>query len=207
MGHQSRYDEGPPPQQIFVLNLIQLNCSEAVLNTLDGKEVKIPLDFTDQNPFWEAASVGQTPAHEGLKLTVKDLGKLARHELGLDPITPLHISTRVVYDNEVLPIHRPLATLLEQRTELTMQAHRKCHYCNGPMTPMKNTPSVLGPFKNCFFCEDAPAWHHGYCCPHNQESLYCKGIPHAEKYRLTWKFPSLFGCQQTSTLMTGRGSP
>ena len=178
--------EKPPPQQIYVLSLSSISQTEAVLTTLEGKEARIALDFTGDTPFSHATSDVQPTAYQGLQMTVKDLGKLARRKLGLDPITPLHVSARILFGSQVLPMHRPIATLLEPNSLPFLQAYRHCHYWQGAMFLFPSDPANFGPFENCPFCGDAPAWHHRCCCPHNPVSVFCRGPPHGERYHVDW---------------------
>ena len=180
----------PPPQQIFALHLQEIDESHALLYTLDGKEVEVGLSFRVQDLCDHALEIWRRP-YPGCALHVKDLGKLARKEMGLDPTTPLHISTRIIYNGEVLPMHRPLSTLLDKDSTYYHMAQICCHFCRGPLRGNRRGGDPLitaGPYAHCFFCQDSPAWHHGACCPHNEAAPYCDGMPHTSRYRRHWAF-------------------
>ena len=196
--------ESPPPQRIFTLNLLNINENEATLTTVGGHEVSVPLNFQPQSaPCRDPAAMRTAAQNErrmrsqagplqplGLHDTVKDLGKTARLLLGRSPRTPLEITTRVIANNEVLPMWRPLVTLIHapsvQSAPSVSLANSRCHFCRAIMSPVKDEPFIEGPFQWCFFCNDAPAWHHGWCCPYNWNSDYTKGASHKERYEIAW---------------------
>ena len=179
--------EGPPPQQIFALNLVSICDEEALLTTMNGQEARISLDFTEENSMWKRISEVQPAVHQGMEITVKELGKLATWKLGFDPVTPLHISTRISQNNRVLPMHQPIATLLENRSLPFVEANKYCHYCKASLCRVPHDPATFGPFDQCLFCGDKPSWHHGACCPHNPVSIYNRGPTHVERYHVHWQ--------------------
>ena len=178
----------PPPQEVFLLDLVSIDETQATLHTLDGKEVKLQLRFHLDDLIDPALELNQSP-YPGCALHVKDLGKIARQELGLSPTTPLHVCTKVIHLGEVLPMHKPLALLLNPATPYYAMAQRCCHFCRRPLRGNRRGGAPLvsaGPYNTCFFCMEAPAWHHGTCCPHNEASPHCDGPPHIQRYRLHW---------------------
>ena len=203
--------DSPPPQQIFALNLTSINENRAILSTLGGQEVTVGLNF---QPYTVERDVGSSiskgpeafmkvaqgvtrmrskvgPIRDlGLNDTVKDLGMTARLLMGLPPRTPLGVTTRVMAENEVLSMWRPIITLIrapsDQVVSLHYLANITCHFCHATMNPVRDEPLTEGPFRWCFFCEDYPAWHHGSCCPYNWTSAYCRGASHKEKYEIAW---------------------
>ena len=182
----------PPPQQIFLLELVDIDETHARLSALDGKEVRVALRFQMQDLciLMDPVLDSEQSPYPGVALHVKDLGKLARKEMGLPPSTPLFMSTRVVYEGNVLPMHRPLATLLASDSPFYHMAQRCCHFCRRPLRGNRRGGEPLvtaGPYNQCLFCEDTPAWHHGACCPHNEAAPYCQGMPHASRYRRHWR--------------------
>ena len=180
--------EEPPPQEGFLLELTSIDETQATLNMLDGKEVSIRLRFQLDDLIDPALELHQPP-YPGCALHVKDLGRIARQELGMSPVTPLHISTRVIHLGEVLPMHKPLAMLLDPTTPYYAMAQRCCHFCRSPLRGNRRGGAPLvsaGPYDDCFFCKDAPAWHHGACCPHNATSPHCNGPTHLGRYRTQW---------------------
>ena len=203
--------DSPPPQQIFALNLTSINENRAILSTLGGQEVTVGLNFqphTVERDVGSSVSKGPEafmkvaqgvtrmrskvgPIRElGLNDTVKDLGMTARLLMGLPPRTPLGVTTRVMAENEVLSMWRPIITLIrapsDQVVSLHYLANITCHFCHATMNPVRDEPLTEGPFRWCFFCEDYPAWHHGRCCPYNWTSAYCRGASHKEKYEIAW---------------------
>ena len=179
----------PPPQEVFVINLLRITHWGAVVATLQGQEAEIPLTFIGNSRILDGLTSPQEP-HNGLLMTVKDFGRIARQTLGLDPVTPLQVTTRVVYENQVLPMHRPMSTLLEADTALLRQAAQCCHFCRKPLHLHSRAGASAsldsGPRQHCLYCLDEPAWHHGDCCPCNPVSVYCDGKPHFERYRSSW---------------------
>ena len=194
----------PPPQKNFTLNLINIREDRAVLTTVGGHEVTVPLNFQPQSAACRDPEAMRTAAQNekrmrskmgplqplGLNDTVKDLGMTARLLLGRSPRTPLEITTRVIANDKVLPMWRPLATLIHAPSVHTVPsvslANSRCHFCRTIMSPVKDEPFIEGPFQWCFFCGDEPAWHHGWCCPYNWTSEYCKGASHKERYENAW---------------------
>ena len=179
----------PPPQEVFVINLLSITHEGAVVTTLQGQEAQIPLTFAGNSRVLDGLASPREP-HNGLLMTAKDFGRIARQMLGFEPVTPLHLTTRVVYDDQVLPMHRPMSTLLEADTSILRQSAMCCHFCRKPLQLNSRAGASasldLGPRKYCFYCLDEPAWHHGDCCPSNPVSVYCDGKPHVERYRSSW---------------------
>ena len=179
----------PPAQEVFLLDLLTIDEEHAVISTLDGKDTRVPLRFQLQDLLDPTLEIGRPP-YPGCALHVKDLGRLARLEMGLEPTTPLHLSTRIVYQGVVLPMHKPISTLLDSNSCYYAMAQRCCHFCRCPLRGNRREGDPLvtsGPYDKCFFCDDTPAWHHGACCPHNQASVYCDGTPHATRYKRQWR--------------------
>ena len=201
----------PPPQQIFALNLTSINENRAILSTLGGQEVTVGLNFQPHTVERDLGfSVSKDPEalmkvaqgerrrrskvgpirDLGLNDTVMDLGMTARLLMGLSPRTPLGVTTRVMAEDKVLSMWRPIITLIHTPSAHFVSLHHlaniTCHFCRATMNPVKDEPFTEGPFRWCFFCEDYPAWHHGRCCPYNWTSAYCRGTSHKERYEIAW---------------------
>ena len=199
------------PQQLFVLSLLEVNHLEAVLCTVEGTVVIVPVFWPvtwgnrhvarlfggtidrQGNPLTAARECQlflQNPEsvlHDGTILTMKQLGILARRALGLPGRTPLEVSVRVIMGTKVLGIHQPLGTLMDQPSCEYSWANQHCHCCQqglwGPTFEYTwANPRGIGPFANCYFCGDSPSWHHGWCCPHNPQSNFYRGSSHTSRY-------------------------
>ena len=183
-----------PCQSTFLLNLISISFTEAVLTTMDGKHVTIPLTFDVRSKRHKNQNVGKNGSQRGRKvflgldLTIRDLGIVARRELGLPGRTPLHVTTRIVQNFTALPKYRPLATFVAAKSLDIVKAYSSCFFCGEQLEHHKGGVAFEGPFNYCYFCEDAPAWHHGACCPHNWNSKYCRGLTHTERYEMQMHF-------------------
>ena len=171
-----------PQQDFFLLNLENIDESQATLSTLDGTSVSILLSFGSR-------IAGRASAHgmpylriyQGESMTVKALGIAARRALGLQPRTPLHVTTRLLWGNEVLPMHRPLGTLLGEDAKAFRTAYENCYLCHSTLRQGARQED-RGPFLGCYFCNDSPSWHHGACCPHNTQSRFFQGKSHRERF-------------------------
>ena len=122
-------------------------------------------------------------------ITVQQLGYAARAAVGLPAKTPLHITTRVVWNTRVLPRYQPVISILCADNTMTAHTSRvpggrtgdfwyQCYFCGDSF---RYEDVYAGPFRNCLFCGDEPAWHHGWCCPCNPESSTNKGFSHQYK--------------------------
>ena len=195
-----------PPQKLYVLNLLDVNHKEAVLGTIDGTVVRVPVFWTanearpyggtvdrEGNPLTvdnECLLFCQNPEsvmHDGTALTMKHLGILARRALGLPGRTPLGVSVRVIMGTKVLGIHQPLGTLMDKQSREYSWANQHCHCCQqGLLGPTFEyswaNPHGIEPFAHCYFCGDSPSWHHGWCCPHNPQSNFYRGPSHTSRY-------------------------
>ena len=188
MYYLAQEGDQPPPQDTFLLELSHINTEQAILTTLDGKEANVSLKFQLEDLLNPVLQIGPPP-YPACALHVKDLGRLARGTLGMNPTTPLYLTTRITYHGNVLPMHRPLATLLDSSSAHHQRAHQFCHFCGESMRGCIQEGSATrarGPYEECWFCLDQPSWHHGRCCPHNPESEFCDGTPHHERYRRQW---------------------
>ena len=177
------------PQSTFLLTLTSISLNEAVLTTMEGKEARVPLTFEVRAK--RQKTKGERRGRKvflGLDLTVRDLGIIARKELGLPGRAPLHVTTRVLQNYSVLPKYRPLATLVAVRSLDIMKAYSSCYFCGESLQHQNGGATFEGPFSHCYFCEDAPAWHHGACCPQNWNSKYCRGLTHTERYETHMHF-------------------
>ena len=173
-----------PPQSTFILNLVRIDHQQAVLTNVEGEEVVVCLSFESKAKATRASSDGTLrTVYPGLKFTIKDLGVAARTEMGLSPHPPLDVSTRVIQGHMVLPMHKPLATMVPVTSFDIARAYGDCHFCKEPMGYDVQGFGFEGPFTDCYFCGDAPAWHHGACCPHNCRSSFYRGVTHKERYR------------------------
>ena len=165
-----------------MLNLESIDESQATLFTLDGTSVSILLAFGSRIPGRASAQgMPYLRVYQGESMTVKALGIAARRALGLQPRTPLHVTTRILWRNEVLPMHRPLGTLLDPGAKAFRTTNETCYLCHTLLrtgTRMQDR----GPFLGCYFCNDSPSWHHGACCPHNKQSNFFTGRSHRERF-------------------------
>jgi len=183
-----------PPQKIYVLNLEEVNQEEVLLSTVEGTEVRVPVVWKAHGLRLYGGAVDkefilrnhdpERIMHDGAIMTMKHLGVAARRGLGLPGKTPLGVSVRVLSGIKVLGTHQPLATLMDAQSSEYIWANENCHCCQlglqGPAWP----PGVhQEPFANCYFCEDSPSWHHGWCCPHNPESDFYRGLSHRRRYQ------------------------
>ncbi len=165
---------------------------------MDGAEVQLPLVWRgvrglDSNVFHpfnlDEESEGRNDnleqrRHEGTFMTMKQLGILVRRALGLPGVTPLGVSVRILQGNTVLGVHQPLATLMDQRSQEFQRANVRCHFCHLELSVSTwQSECLSGPFASCYFCEDKPSWHHGWCCPHNPDSHRYRGRAHTTRYR------------------------
>ena len=157
----------------FILTLLELDKKRALLTTLAGKQVEVT--FESCPTLWVA----------------KDLGKWARRNLGMHGRTDPGEFTQIVWKDQVLGLNQPLALLLEEGQEGKERALRNCTFCFQPLREESYTsspyPMQPAPFPNCYFCEDEPAWHHGWCCPQNAASSMYRGPTHADRTsRMIW---------------------
>ena len=83
----------PPPQDTFLLELSHIDTEQAILTTLDGKEAKVALNFQLEDLLNPWLRIGPPP-YPACALHVKDLGRLARGTIGMNPTTPLYLTTR-----------------------------------------------------------------------------------------------------------------
>ena len=167
-------------QQHFVLTLEEVNRTGAVLSTQDGTVVRVPLAFVGLRPSSEIRRTVLRDNYWGEVLTAKHLGIYARRGLGLPGRTPLHTSTRILWQGAPLHVHRPIATLLEVQSEEFQIANTHCLYCKQQL--QHDDPRHSGPFHTCYFCYDTPAWHHGECCPFNPGSKHFHGRSHTQRF-------------------------
>ena len=183
-------DRAVPCQKVFLLNLLQVTETSVVLATLEGDEITIRVTWNESRrhhsflvtgvAFTEDNSLerNQQILH-GPGITMKLLGKAARRALGRSETTRLGTTVRIVSGTKPLGIHRPLATLLDAQSEHYQWSQAHCHFCG---QWLQERGYEQQPFPSCYFCEDAPAWHHGWCCPHNPQSDFYKGEPHVRRY-------------------------
>ena len=196
-----------PPQKLFVLNLLEVNHKEAVLSTIEGTVVRVPVFWTAKETRPHGSTVDregnsltadneflffcQNPEfvmHDGTALTMKHLGIVARRGLGLPGRTPLGTSVRILLGTKVLGIHQPLATLMDAQSREYSWASQHCHCClQGLLGPTYEyswaNPHGIKPFDHCYYCGDSPSWHHGWCCPHNPKSKFYRGSSHTSRYQ------------------------
>ena len=171
-------DSAPPQESLnessyFALTLLEIDNKRARLTTMAGKEVEVV--FRSSLTAW----------------VVKDLGRWARRNLGLRGRTEPGEFTQIIWKNQVLGINQPLAILLEEGQECNDSALRNCTFCLNPLRILSNeVPPCHGqpaPFPYCYFCEDTPSWHHGWCCPQNATSCMYRGPTHADRTsRMIW---------------------
>ena len=173
--------ETAPSQDFFILTLLHIDERKAELSTLDGNTVEVLLAFGTRISGRANSAEPYRRTYPGDRLTVKALGIAARRELGLRPRTLLHMTTRILWQNTVLPMHRPVATFLSKHTKAYQKACNECHFCRDTLRKGRENEED-GPFPSCFFCKDSPAWHHGACCPHNPLSRYYHGRTHKERF-------------------------
>ena len=159
----------------FILTLLSIDERGAQLSTLAGEEVTVVFDM------------------DPTLAVVKDLGRWARRNLGLRGRTEPGEFTQIIWQNQVLGINQPLAMLLEGDNASQRRTLRNCTFCLkelwGPLEGTSATGEVPAPFPYCFFCEDRPSWHHGWCCPQNVTSCMYRGPTHAD--RTAWANGSL----------------
>ena len=153
-------------QQICELQIISLDAKSIVLVTPRGRQVVVraPPGYPNRRDHQEFQ----------WNYTVKDLGIQARLALGLEGYTPIWQTTRIRFQGAHLPMHRPVATLCPQ-AEWYYTANHYCTFCH---FGLRNLRGRLGPFRECWFCQDSPTWHHGHCCPHNPAAREWNGVPH-----------------------------
>ena len=161
---------GSPSQQIFGLEVFQLNPNRAVLCSPSGRLV-----IVDAPPGCPGESIIQ---EFQAKFTAKDLGIQARVLMGLAGYTPIWQTTRILYQGDHLPMHQPVATLCPGAA-WNRVAGSQCTFCYSVLC---NRQGWVGPFENCWYCMDSPTWHHGICCPHNPRSIEWNGTPHHQQY-------------------------
>ena len=156
----------------FILTLQEIDTTRAVLTTLGGEEVTVKF------------------RHHPGRYVAKDLGRWARRGLGLHGRTEPGEFTQILWGSKVLGINQPLAMLLKDAEPGKLEALQVCTFCQGPLRddhPIpggllpRNQVDVIPPFKYCYFCEDAPAWHHGWCCPQNHQSCMHRGATHKDQ--------------------------
>ena len=172
---QETTSEVPSFESHFVLTLLEIDARKATLSTLAGKQIEV--NFRARH--WGGKD------QMGRLAVVKDLGKWARRKLGLHGRTEPGIFTRILWKDQVLGLNQPLAILLEEGHNLKDKATKYCTFCRallreetGHSTPYKDRN---GPFYFCYYCEDKPSWHHGWCCPQNPASHMYHGPTHADQ--------------------------
>lgn len=157
----------------FVLTLQQIDGTRAQLTTMSGKEVEVVFKCS--------------PCTTGYSYVAKDLGKWARRNLGMQGRTNPGEFTQIVWKGQVLGLNQPLALLLEEGQEGKESALCNCTFCFKPLREDSYAPAPYptqpAPFPHCYFCEDKPAWHHGWCCPQNATSSMYRGPTHADRTR------------------------
>ena len=165
-----------PPQQsshepsYFVMTLLEIDNERARLTTMAGEEVEVI--FESSPTIWVA----------------KDLGRWARRNMGMKARTEPGEFTRIIWKDQVLGINQPLAMLLEKGKYGREWALGHCTFCLNPLRSSHGGvgpyPEPIRPFPHCYFCEDTPAWHHGWCCPQNATSCMYRGPTHADRTRV-----------------------
>ena len=169
-----------PNQRQFILTLEEVNRTGAVLSSEEGTVVRVPLAFVGLRPSREIRHTILKANYWGEVLTAKHLGIYARRCLGMPGRTPLHTTTRIVWQGTPLHVHRPIATLLDETTEEFQIANTHCLYCKQRL--QHDDPQQSGPFRSCYFCFDSPSWHHGECCPFNPGSKHYHGRSHFQRF-------------------------
>ena len=167
-------------QKQFVLNLEEVTTTSAVLTNLRGDVIRIPIAFIGFQPAEGIKRASLESSYWGEILTTKQLGILARRALGLPGRTPLDTTTRIMWQEQTLHIHRPIGTLLPESSEEFRMANRHCMFCKHPL--IRNNTDEVGPYRYCSFCQDCPSWHHGCCCPFNPRSKYNHGLSHTQRF-------------------------
>ena len=158
-------------QQTFELELLYLSRYRARVGTPLGTVLEI------------LAPPGSDSLGTGIfrqNYTVKDLGIQVRTQMGLPGYTQTHQTTRVMHQGQELPMHRPIASLDEDNPFW----HETMHWCIFCHKELLNKANQRGPFRSCWFCQDAPSWHHGHCCPHNPCSRNWNGKPHKVQHQM-----------------------
>ena len=162
--------EVPCPFTFFILTLHEIDKDKARLSTMAGKEVEVHFR-------------GNISTH-----VAKDLGRWARRNLGLKERTELGEFTQIVWKDQILGINHPLSWLLKEEQSNSPERTIPCTFCQNPLVAGPTAASslaALGPFPFCYFCNDTPAWHHGWCCPQNPGSSMYRGRTHAD-YSQIW---------------------
>ena len=186
--------ECAPPQRIYVLNLVEVTSESVLLTNLEGEEIRVLITWSDHDErlrgkqsdifaSWDGINECQkgwgTVVYDGRAMTIKQLGVAARRNAGLPGRTPLDVTVRILSGTRVLGLHQPLATLVDPSEAAYKSANEHCHYCKGTFYEGETKQA---PFASCFYCEDAPSWHHGWCCPHNDASCNWSGPSHTQRY-------------------------
>ena len=161
----------------FILTLQQIDSTKARLTTMSGMEVEVVFQ--------------PNALTRGYEHVVKDLGKWARRNLGMPGRTDPGEFTQIIWKGEVLGLNQPLALFMNEgqddMQEERERALRNCTFCFKPLREDLNKPASYparpAPFPYCFFCNDKPAWHHGWCCPQNATSMMYRGPTHADRTR------------------------
>ena len=167
-------------QTHFVLNLEEVTRTSAVLTNLQGDVIRIPIVFIGFRPPRDTKRASLEHSYWGEVLTVKQLGILARRALGLPGRTPLDITTRIIWGEQMLHVHRPIGTLLSVTSEEFHLCNKHCMFCKRQLRHIST--DEVGPYKYCNFCKDSPSWHHGYCCPFNPRSMHHHGLSHTQRF-------------------------
>ena len=146
-------------QEVFELQLITIEPTRLVVVAPAGEHVTVrppPVDPWEQC-FPEFSS----------RFLIKDLGIQARLLMGLPGYTQPWQTTRVVHEGEYLPMHLPVAAMCPGAAWYRT-ANLYCTFC---ARGLRNSKGKLGAFRDCWFCKDSPATHHGACCPRNPSAL------------------------------------
>ena len=161
-------------QTIFELQLHLVETTRAVIITPDGTRVTV------RPPRGETTAMvkPQFP----LTYTVKDLGISARSCMGLPGYTRPHQTTRIKYQGKYLPMHMPVTALCLGTLQCKI-ARDSCTFCT---QKLRNKNGKAAPFRDCWFCLDSPAMHHGACCPHNPAAKEWNGTPHQVQHQMNW---------------------
>ena len=161
----------------FILTLQQIDSTKARLTTMSGMEVEVVFQ--------------PNALTRGYEHVVKDLGKWARRNLGMPGRTDPGEFTQIIWKGEVLGLNQPLALFMNEgqddMQEERERALRNCTFCYKPLREDLHEPASYparpAPFPHCYFCNDRPAWHHGWCCPQNVASMMYRGPTHADRTR------------------------
>ena len=167
-------------QKHYVLNLEEVTRTSAVLANLQGDVIRIPIAFVGFQPSSYIRQTMLAHSYWGETLTAKQLGIFARRALGLTGRTPLDTTTRIIWQEQALHVHRPIGTLLPESSEEFQMSNRHCMFCKQLLT--RNNTTEVGPYRYCSFCQDSPSWHHGCCCPFNPRSKYSHGLSHTQRF-------------------------